>query len=255
MKFITAGREDLDVRCLGRGRPFILEVSNARLKGWGPPTQAALDGARQRLRDSRCGVELAALAVVGRRELSAIKEGESAKQKSYEALCWLPFEVDDGVIGAINGAVARANEEAAAEEGRRKGGGGGGGSGSGSGSGSGNCNGGGGDCNGDGGNSRGLVLKQTTPSRVEHRRAMLVRERSIVDMSARRVEGEKNQLILRLRTQAGLYVKEFVHGDGGRTTPSLVDVVVASSGGDDGNNKEPAKCLSLDVCEVHLDFL
>jgi tRNA pseudouridine synthase 10 len=29
-KFVTAGREDIDVRMLGRGRPFILEIFNPR---------------------------------------------------------------------------------------------------------------------------------------------------------------------------------------------------------------------------------
>lgn len=29
-KFIPAGREDIDVRMLGTGRPFVLEIHNAR---------------------------------------------------------------------------------------------------------------------------------------------------------------------------------------------------------------------------------
>ena len=267
-KFVTAGREDLDVRCLGKGRPFILEIANAKLGGGGPPTQGALDAARRRLRESACGVELGALAMVGKEELAAIKEGETSKQKSYEALCWLPCEeVDDEVIASINGAVQRAEEEE--EEGKK-----------------------GKEENGgkeEAAKGKGLVLKQTTPARVEHRRAMLVRERAIHQMTAARVPGEPNQILLRLRTQAGLYVKEFVHGDGGRTVPSLVDVAglrgratrkkelkenektsapaapaapAAAAAGDDDTSApsaaeevEAAKCLSLDVCEIHLDFL
>lgn len=34
----AAGREDIDVRMLGRGRPFILEIQNAR-RGVSPPDQ------------------------------------------------------------------------------------------------------------------------------------------------------------------------------------------------------------------------
>ena len=251
-KFITAGREDLDVRCLGKGRPFVLEIANARLRGGGPPSQGALDGAREKLKESRCGVELDALAIVGRAELVAIKEGETSKQKSYEAVCWLPCEVDDAVIESINGAVRRAEEEEGEEE-RERGAGAGAGEG------------------------KGLVLKQTTPARVEHRRAMLVRLRSIHQLTASRVPGEPQQVLLRLRTQAGLYVKEFVHGDGGRTVPSLLDVAglrdklkekesslpsasgdkadTAAALSDDAEETESAKCLSLDVCEIHLDFL
>ena len=138
---------------------------------------------------------------------------------------------------------------------------------------------------GAGGKGKGLVLKQTTPARVEHRRAMLVRPRAIHEMTAERIPGEPQQLLLRLRTQAGLYVKEFVHGDGGRTVPSLLDVAgireklqqkkkekksppstaaaanagasatALSDDNEDAEEIEAAKCLSLDVCEIHLDFL
>ena len=30
MKFSSSGREDVDVRCLGRGRPFVVEFLNPR---------------------------------------------------------------------------------------------------------------------------------------------------------------------------------------------------------------------------------
>mgnify|MGYP007078088601 FL=1 len=106
---------------------------------------------------------------------------------------------------------------------------------------------------------------------------MLVRLRSIHQLTASRVPGKPQQVLLRLRTQAGLYVKEFVHGDGGRTVPSLLDVAglrdklkekesslpsasgdkadTAAALSDDAEETESAKCLSLDVCEIHLDFL
>lgn len=47
---------------------------------------------------------------------------------------------------------------------------------------------------------------------------------------------------LQLRTDAGTYIKEFVHGDGGRTVPCLADVAGA-----------PASIRGLDVLAVHLD--
>ena len=49
----------------------------------------------------------------------------------------------------------------------------------------------------------------------------MVRPRTIVSMSSEEIPGSPDSVLLRLRTQAGTYVKEFVHGDGGRTTPSL----------------------------------
>lgn len=33
VRFHAEGREDMDVRMLGQGRPFVLEVRNARRKG------------------------------------------------------------------------------------------------------------------------------------------------------------------------------------------------------------------------------
>jgi tRNA pseudouridine synthase 10 len=46
--------------------------------------------------------------------------------------------------------------------------------------------------------------------------------------------------------QAGTYIKEFVHGDGGRTTPNLGSLLSC-----DG----PAEIIFLDVLEVHMDFI
>ena len=66
-----------------------------------------------------------------------------------------------------------------------------------------------------------LVIQQATPTRVVHRRSDMVRPRTIVSMSSEEIPGSPDSVLLRLRTQAGTYVKEFVHGDGGRTTPSL----------------------------------
>lgn len=34
LKFLSAGREDVDVRCLGEGRPFAIEVSASAGKGF-----------------------------------------------------------------------------------------------------------------------------------------------------------------------------------------------------------------------------
>lgn len=91
-----------------------------------------------------------------------------------------------------------------------------------------------------------LQLKQTTPTRVAHRRADLVRERAIYCMSCVSVADQPKQLRLRLTAQAGTYIKEFVHGDGGRTMPHLAAFL---------GLQECAKILTLDVLAVHLDFL
>jgi tRNA pseudouridine synthase 10 len=53
---------------------------------------------------------------------------------------------------------------------------------------------------------------------VLHRRANLARSRTVHKMHAARLHGQGQYLSLRLRTQAGMYIKEFVHGErcGGR---------------------------------------
>lgn len=67
--------------------------------------------------------------------------------------------------------------------------------------------------------TRELVLQQLTPMRVMHRRTLMVRERTIHELSA--VSLGRRFLQLDLVTQAGTYVKEFCHGDFGRTEPSV----------------------------------
>ena len=66
-------------------------------------------------------------------------------------------------------------------------------------------------------------IDQRTPRRVEHRRADLVRKREI-----RWVEAEDigdDTFYLTLNTESGTYVKEFVSGDEGRTTPNFSDAL------------------------------
>lgn len=86
-------------------------------------------------------------------------------------------------------------------------------------------------------------LRQRTPLRVLHRRPLLARARRLAAVEARAVPHHPRLLALRLRTDAGTYVKEWAHGDLRRTTPSLADVLAA-----------PVDILALDVTEVHLDW-
>jgi len=62
-------------------------------------------------------------------------------------------------------------------------------------------------------------IDQKTPVRVLHRRSLLVRKRSIFHFSGRIIN--PYHIDLELVTQGGTYVKEFVHGDFGRTIPNL----------------------------------
>ncbi len=67
-----------------------------------------------------------------------------------------------------------------------------------------------------------LKVVQQTPVRVLHRRANLSRPRVVHEMHAERLEGHPpGYFALRLRTQAGTYVKEFVHGEPGASLSCL----------------------------------
>ena len=65
-----------------------------------------------------------------------------------------------------------------------------------------------------------LTIQQSTPIRVLHRRSNMKRERNIYGLEVTKIIDE-HHFFLRLTTQAGTYVKEFVHGDLQRTIPNM----------------------------------
>ncbi len=84
---------------------------------------------------------------------------------------------------------------------------------------------------------KGAKISQRTPIRVAHRRADRVRERQVLDIS---ITGEENSMvILEVTGEAGLYIKELISGDQGRTEPSLSGLLGRS-----------ARVCSLDVVQV-----
>ncbi|MBO4552058.1 MAG: tRNA pseudouridine(54/55) synthase Pus10 [Candidatus Methanomethylophilaceae archaeon] len=70
---------------------------------------------------------------------------------------------------------------------------------------------------------KNVCLDQRTPQRVEHRRADLVRNRTIHWIEADNF-GE-DTFDLKLETESGTYVKEFVSGDEGRTKPNFSEAL------------------------------
>lgn len=68
-----------------------------------------------------------------------------------------------------------------------------------------------------------VQITQKTPLRVLHRRSALTRTRHIYSMSAAMLND--HYFVLNVITSAGAYVKEFVHGDLGRTFPSISSVI------------------------------
>jgi tRNA pseudouridine synthase 10 len=83
-------------------------------------------------------------------------------------------------------------------------------------------------------------IVQRTPQRVAHRRADLDRERTARVLSLRSVAPQR--LEVRVLCQHGTYVKEWISGDEGRTTPSLAALLGVG-----------ARCDLLDVEEILTD--
>jgi tRNA pseudouridine synthase 10 len=81
-------------------------------------------------------------------------------------------------------------------------------------------------------------ILQKTPLRVVHRRAEKVRKRLVKKISYK-LAGRK-KLILKIRAQAGLYIKELITGDEGRTKPNIAEQI----------QNRPKKIL-LDVIKIH----
>lgn len=64
-----------------------------------------------------------------------------------------------------------------------------------------------------------LEIRQKTPIRVLHRRSNAIRTRHVLTLKPTMID--KHHFRLNLCTDAGTYVKEFCHGDLGRTIPSV----------------------------------
>ncbi len=72
-------------------------------------------------------------------------------------------------------------------------------------------------------NIKSVRILQKTPIRVLHRRADLLRERVVKNVEYRILGKRRLELII--ECDAGTYVKEFIHGDNGRTKPSIAEIL------------------------------
>ncbi|CAG8618877.1 3281_t:CDS:10 [Cetraspora pellucida] len=190
--FVPAGREDSNVRMLGDGRPFFMEIINPRNPF---PSQEALNTVQEEVNKENTDlVRCHRLTMItNKQDLSIIKEGEETKTKTYSALVWISKKVTSEIVDEIN----KLRE--------------------------------------------GLTIEQQTPIRVLHRRSPAVRTKKIHYIFAEQIED--NFLTLKMKTEAGTYVKEFIHGDLGRTVPNLGDIIRCH-----------ADILTLDVLEVDLKW-
>lgn len=84
----------------------------------------------------------------------------------------------------------------------------------------------------------GQTISQRTPLRVIHRRSDKIRRRVVKELSWK-ILG-KRKCLFKIRAQSGLYIKEFISGDEGRTSPSIAELI----------SNKPKK-IKLDVIKIH----
>ncbi len=176
-----AGREDIDARMMGKGRPFVLEVVSPHVR--------SIDLAqlsKQVDRSAKGKVEVSDLQFVTRDMVCLVKETRASK--TYRASVSFAAPVEERRLDAgVSSLVGR--------------------------------------------------ISQRTPLRVSHRRADLVRLRRLIAAEVEQVFERGADLIL--CGEGGLYIKELVSGDQGRTTPSLSGVLGVE-----------ARVVKLDVIDV-----
>jgi tRNA pseudouridine synthase 10 len=78
---------------------------------------------------------------------------------------------------------------------------------------------------------------QETPIRVSHRRSLLPRPRTVHSLKFEQISN--HFVIMNIEGGAGMYIKEFVHGDRGRTSPSISEMFSCN-----------ADILQLDVVDI-----
>ncbi|MCW3995660.1 MAG: tRNA pseudouridine(54/55) synthase Pus10 [Candidatus Bathyarchaeota archaeon] len=184
--FHASGREDIDARMLGSGRPFVIEVSKPKKRS------VDLKHVEDAVNASASGkVEVFDLQFTNKDVVRHLKKGEGAV-KEYALLAEFEKDLSDSDLRLIEETFSN------------------------------------------------VTVKQQTPRRVMHRRADIVRERYIYKVKVKKVSLKR--ALLEIRCQGGLYVKELVSGDDGRTQPNVADLL--------GN---PAKTLKLDVLNVIME--
>ncbi len=177
-----AGREDIDARMLGTGRPFVLELLS-------PKTRSIdVSLADQRVNDLAAGkVRVSPLKLVSRSAVAWVKELRATKR--YRALVEFADRVTEE---KLQDALALLPGE----------------------------------------------IQQRTPQRVSHRRADLVRKRKLHAASGTMIDDAHADI--EVHGDGGLYIKELISGDCGRTNPSLAGALAIK-----------ARVTDLDVLEVY----
>ena len=183
--FHGMGREDIDARMLGNGRPFILEITNPVVRR---PDLRRLTSLVNTSAEGR--VEVTDLRMTAREQVALIKNWKS--DKSYQATVEFDREVTVDELEKVATTLS------------------------------------------------GSVISQRTPSRVAHRRSDLVRERKVSNMNCRLLDDR--HAAFTIMGESGLYIKELINGNEGRTRPSVSECLGTG-----------CRVTTLDVLAVHYD--
>ncbi|XP_039264701.2 tRNA pseudouridine synthase Pus10-like [Styela clava] len=213
--FSSSGREDIDVRMLGNGRPFLLELVNPRLCIEEKNRVKKLQTEINEVTDI---IKVRDLQIVSKNETKNLKDGEEGKTKSYSAVCYTKISHSRPKVNKL---TLKSNILKLSE-------------------------------------LKNIKIEQKTPLRVLHRRNLAVRSRTIFELDVEMIDVTDAAKIVKMpkfipkeyiffklcmTTQAGTYVKEFVHGDFGRTIPHVGILIGADT-----------DILSLDVVSVNLEW-
>ncbi len=162
-RFHGMGREDIDARMLGSGRPFVLEIKD--------PRKRTLDCAalETEVNASTDKIKVSRLRPSDGNEVSEIKLARPRKSYRVHAVFGAPVEEENlkEVVVSLGG----------------------------------------------------TNIAQQTPNRVKHRRTDMNRDRRVISIEAKALT--PTEAVFEITAEAGTYIKEFVHGDGGRTVPSI----------------------------------
>jgi hypothetical protein len=197
-KFASSGREDLNVRMLGKGRPFFLKIDHISQVPAEQQAYAAMEAAIDAHSEGTVRIVPGTLSFSDVSAYNHMNRQVEHKRKRYVAVIHTEALVTQALVDARLALVKLP-----------------------------------------------LRVAQQTPVRVLHTRSLMTREKWIHAIEAR-VIGTRF-FVLTLETSSGTYVKEFCHGDRGRTSPSLKTLLFGDALGQAGG----VDILQLDVTDIY----
>ncbi len=177
----AAGREDVDARMLGTGRPLVVEIKKPHIR--------LVDPALINELLSNGVVEAVIEGEATRQTIKEYKEGSTQRTKIYRALVYTASPVTPGDLERLEKEM------------------------------------------------RNRVIHQLTPTRILRRKKETLRIRRVLRVKTRPVSSHVFEAII--HSSGGLYIKELISSDNGRTEPSFSSILGTE-----------ARCIELDVVYV-----